>query len=181
MRYQIGVIGSAIDADEEIKQKARTVGRKIAELNCTLITGGCGGLPYEAVLGAKEVGGLTIGVSPAPNYREHLGGDNNMPAKEYDALVFTGFGKKGRTTPLVRSCHGVIAIAGRTGTVNELTIAYDEMRVMGILDGVGGLSVEFADMVKDSGKPGGKIIRNENHIILTEDVIKKVKNYYGKL
>lgn len=174
MNYRIGVMGSAVDADDSIKRKARTIGRKIAELDCTLVTGGCGGLPYEAVLGAKEMGGYTIGVSPANNRYEHAE-KFNMPYKEYDELIYTGFGLKGRTVPLVRSCDGLIVVAGRVGSLVESGIGYDEGKIIGLLDGVGGVSHYFNDWVNLLGKPTkGSIVKYEDPELLVEEVYKLV-------
>jgi len=174
MRYQIGVVGSAIETDENIKEKARKVGQAIAEYDCTLITGGCGGLPYEAAKGANLECGTVIGVSPASNLREHVN-VYKMPEKEYSSLIFTGFGKKGRTVPLARSCDALIAISGRTGTMVELGIAYDENRLIGLLSGVPGVSGYFDEWVGKLGKPGGKIIKNENPETLVKEVVEYLK------
>lgn len=38
-----------------------------------LITGGCPGLPYEAVRGAKTKGGLVVSISPGLSIDEHRG------------------------------------------------------------------------------------------------------------
>lgn len=177
MRYQIGVIGSGIEIDDgEIIQKARRIGRKIAEFDCTLITGGCGGLPYEAVLGAKEVDGYTIGISPASNLKEHIE-RYKMPYEKYDNLIFTGFGKKGRNVPSMRACEGVIAISGSRGTLNELTTASGEFKIMGLLGGVPGVSSYFDEIEKRLDKPGGKIIKEENPELLVENVFKEIKHY----
>ncbi len=38
-------------------------GRTVAERGCALLTGACPGLPYGALLGAKQAGGLVVGIS----------------------------------------------------------------------------------------------------------------------
>ena len=63
---KIGVYGSASgELSDETKEKAREIGRQIAKKGHIVVTGACLGLPYEAVLGAYEVGGKCIGYSPA--------------------------------------------------------------------------------------------------------------------
>jgi predicted Rossmann-fold nucleotide-binding protein len=62
MRLTIGVMGSnGGDLSEANLAKAHRLGEAIAARDAVLITGGCPGLPYEAVRGAKAKGGLVIG------------------------------------------------------------------------------------------------------------------------
>ncbi len=71
---QIGVFGSAIgNHSKEDKASAVLVGQLIAEKKCVLITGATFGLPNEAVRGAHSKDGLTIGISPASNIKDHTG------------------------------------------------------------------------------------------------------------
>ena len=72
MRLTIGVMGSSGgDVSEANLAKAHRLGEAIAARDAVLITGGCPGLPYEAVLGAKAKGGLVIGISPGLSLDEH--------------------------------------------------------------------------------------------------------------
>lgn len=65
MKLTIGVMGSSGgDLSEEVRRKAYRLGEAIADRDAILITGGCPGLPYEAVRGAKAKGGLVVGISP---------------------------------------------------------------------------------------------------------------------
>ncbi|MBI1934080.1 hypothetical protein HYS30_00265, partial [Candidatus Peregrinibacteria bacterium] len=64
---KIGVMGSATGPqieDPKAREAARVLGREIAKREHVLINGACPGLPNEALLGAKEEGGFTVGVSP---------------------------------------------------------------------------------------------------------------------
>ena len=71
----IGVMGSASgDIDPAVARRVRRMGAAVAQAGCALITGGCPGLPQEAVLGADEAGGLVIGISPALSESEHATG-----------------------------------------------------------------------------------------------------------
>jgi hypothetical protein len=74
MTRTIGVMGSSGgDLSTEMRQLAYRVGEAIAERDAILITGGCPGLPYEAVRGAKLKGGLVVGISPGLSIDEHRG------------------------------------------------------------------------------------------------------------
>lgn len=72
MKLTIGVMGpSGGDLSAEVQQKAYRLGEAIAEQGAILITGGCPGLPYEAVRGAKARGGWVVGISPGLSVEEH--------------------------------------------------------------------------------------------------------------
>jgi hypothetical protein len=74
MRLTIGVMGSSGgDVSEAVLAKAYRLGETIAARNAVLVTGGCPGLPYAAVRGAKAKGGLVIGIPPGLSLDEHRG------------------------------------------------------------------------------------------------------------
>jgi hypothetical protein len=89
MKVQIGVMGSAGGeiSPEELELAAR-MGRRIAERDCTIVTGACPGLPHAAVLGATAAGGLSLGVSPALSREEHIN-VYASPLQPYTTMVFT--------------------------------------------------------------------------------------------
>ena len=61
MRLTIGVLGSSGgDLSEANLAKAHRLGEAIAARDAVLITGGCPGLPYAAVRGAKAMGPSSI-------------------------------------------------------------------------------------------------------------------------
>jgi uncharacterized protein (TIGR00725 family) len=158
MNVQIGVMGSAggqISAQE--LGLARRVGHRIAERGCTIVTGACPGLPHAAVLGATEAGGISLGVSPALSREEHVN-VYGSPLQPYSAIVFTGSGLMGRETHNIHSSDFVIFVGGRSGTLGEFCIAYDEGKLIGILTNSGGISNEFVPISKMVHKETGSII-----------------------
>ncbi len=158
MKIKIGVVGSASNhSSDELSAKAEQIGREIASQNCITITGAGTGLPNEAAKGARSSGGLSIGISPAINENEHVG-KYGFPIENYDLMIYTGFGLKGRNVVFVRSCDCVLAISGRIGTLNELTIAYDEGKPIGILKGTGGISDMVQDIIRIAGKEGAPLV-----------------------
>lgn len=174
VKFQIGVIGSST-RDAEAMEKAELVGRKIARMDCRLLTGGCTGLPYAAVKGAKKEGGSTAGVSPA-SYREEHVEEYGYPVEDHDLLIYTGFGYKGRNVVLVRSSDAVIATGGRMGTLNELTIAYGQKKVIGLLKGTSGAADEFSRLADKFGRPRREVISNENPEKLVEEVVGRLRD-----
>ena len=140
VRITVGVMGSAGgNLGKEVVDKAYEMGRVIALRGCVLITGACPGLPHEAVKGAKSAGGIVVGISPALNFEEHAM-KYRSPYAGYDALVYTGSGLMGREIENIRSCDLVVFMGGRSGTLGEFAIAYDEGKVIGVLQGTGGIS-----------------------------------------
>lgn len=65
MRLKIGVMGGATgELSREVLDKAHRLGREIARHGCILVTGGGPGLPQAAACGAKQEGGMVVGISP---------------------------------------------------------------------------------------------------------------------
>jgi uncharacterized protein (TIGR00725 family) len=158
VKLQIGVMGSAGGAisDGELAL-ARRLGRRIAERECTIVTGACPGLPHAAVLGAHEAGGTSLGVSPALSPEEHVN-VYGSPLQPYTAMVFTGSGLMGRETHNIHSSDFVLFVGGRSGTLGEFCIAYDEGKLIGILLNSGGISNEFERIVEMVRKDTGSLI-----------------------
>jgi len=143
-RIKIGVMGSAGgEMRPEIVEKCKELGRAIADQGCVILTGGCPGLPHYAVIGCKERGGLTVGVSPGMSLDEHVH-QYNSPTDHIDVLIYTGSGLMGREVVGVRSSDIIVIIGGRSGTLGEFAIAYDEGRPIGVLTGTGGVA-DFVD------------------------------------
>ena len=134
-----------------MRDKAKAIGQAIAACDVILLTGATTGLVYETGKAASDAGGLHIGISPAGNEREHLE-HYQLPLDACDAIIYTGFGLKGRNVVLVRSCDVVLFIAGSIGSLNEFTIAYDEGKVIGCLTGTGGVADEAEKIVRTFAK-----------------------------
>jgi uncharacterized protein (TIGR00725 family) len=157
-RVKIGVMGSAGGhMDETIVEKCLELGRAIADQGCAILTGGCPGLPHSAIVGCKENGGLTIGVSPALSLQEHIE-RYGSPTDHIDVMIYTGSGLMGREVVGVRSCDIVIIVGGRSGTLGEFAIAYDEGRPIGVLTGTGGIADHIDDFLPIIQKATGSRI-----------------------
>jgi hypothetical protein len=158
VEIQIGVMGSAGGEITEAALKlARRMGRRIAERGCVIVTGACPGLPHAAVLGAHEAGGYSLGVSPAHSREEHVSAFDS-PLEPYSAIVFTGSGLMGREVHNIHSSDFVIFIGGRSGSLGEFSIAYDEGKLIGIVRDSGGIANEFARIAKLVNKATGAVI-----------------------
>ena len=111
----IGVIGGSVCSDE-ICNIAYRVGYLIAKRGAVLVSGGLGGVMLHACRGAKDAGGITIGILP-------YGKDE---ANEYvDIAIPTHYGLA-RNHLVVRASDVLIAIDGYIGTLSEISFALNE-------------------------------------------------------
>lgn len=155
LKKAIGVFGSSVGKlSQESVKKARSLGQAAARNGCSIVTGACAGLPYEAALAAKKGGGIVIGVSPAGSQSEHRE-KYRYPIDCFDFIVYPGSGYKGRNVIAVRSCDIAIFIAGGIGTLNEFTIAFDEGKSIGILKETGGMTDIVEDVIKRAVRETG--------------------------
>src|SRR5712691_4123106 len=153
MKIRIGVMGSAEEASSpSVNDKAIALGKAIAMRDAILLTGATTGLVYLAGKAAHDAGALHLGISPAHDKREHVE-RYDLPTDACDAIIYTGFGLKGRNVVLVRSCDVVLVIAGSMGALNEFTIAYDEGKIIGCLTKTGGVADEAARIIEAFQKP----------------------------
>ena len=114
--------------------KAKELGREIARQGVVLITGATTGFPFWVAMGLKEIGGISIGISPAASEREHVE-VFKLPLDYMDLIIYTGFGYSGRDILLTRSADAVICGCGRIGTIHEFTIAFEDGKPVGIFEG----------------------------------------------
>jgi len=148
MRLTIGVMGSSSDEqDSAVAKTAFMLGEAIAKRGLILITGACSGLPYECARGARSQGGLSVGISPGLSLDEHVH-KYASPSDAFDVIVYTGSGLMGREVTNIRSSDMVVIAGGSSGTLGEFAIAYDEGKLIGVLEGSGGIAEEIPKIVK---------------------------------
>jgi uncharacterized protein (TIGR00725 family) len=147
MKIKVGVMGSAEAGATALREKAIALGRALASHDVILLTGATTGLVYETGKAARDAGAFHIGISPGGDEREHVE-RYQLPLDACDAIIYTGFGLKGRNVVLVRSCDVVLFIGGSIGSLNEFTIAYDEGKVIGCLTGTGGVADRVEELVR---------------------------------
>ncbi|MCL5954013.1 MAG: protein containing YHS domain protein [Nitrospirae bacterium] len=158
----VGVMGAASGQfSPEVTELARETGRAIARKRFGLITGACPGLPWEACKGFKEVGGFSVGISPALSEEEHLHRFHS-PNDLYDMIIFTGSGLMGREVINIRSSDFVIILGGHSGTLGEFSIAYDEGKLIGVVEGSGGITTILDKIVEAVAKPTGSTILRDS-------------------
>jgi uncharacterized protein (TIGR00725 family) len=170
-------MGSAADlgnheARAELIQSGEALAVAIAKRDCLLFTGATTGIVYLVGKAAYDAGIFHIGVSPGASRSEHVE-HYKLPIDACDAIVYTGFGLKGRNVVLVRSCDVVLFIAGAMGSLNEFTIAHDEGKVIGCLTGTGGVADEVDYVVEKFGKrSAARVFKNSDPDQLIEQCVK---------
>ena len=175
-KIKIGVMGSAEEAGStEINEIARALALEIASRDLIILTGATTGLVYSIGKAAREAGAFHLGISPGANEGEHV--DHYLlPTDACDAIVYTGFGLKGRNVVLVRSCDVVLFLSGSIGSLNEFTIAYDEGKTIGCLTGTGGVADEARRIVETLRKPTkGRIYYDDNSARLLDACLAEVR------
>jgi uncharacterized protein (TIGR00725 family) len=121
----IAVVGGATCTPQEAAWAA-AVGRLLAEQGAVLLCGGLGGVMAAAARGARDAGGLTVGILP--------GVDPGEANPDIDVALATGMGEM-RNALIVRAARAVIAIGGGWGTLSEIALARRiETPVVGLHD-----------------------------------------------
>jgi len=146
---RVAVIGGH-QPDEEALKIAYEIGQRLAQAGAILVCGGLSGVMEAAARGAREAGGLTIGILPGTNPEE---------ANPFiDLPLATGIGFS-RNSMVVLNADSVIAIDGEYGTLSEIAFArlYNK-KVVGIntwkIEGV--LPVNSASEAVDQALSDGK-------------------------
>jgi len=114
------------NVDHHTRQMAYDLGKAIAENGWILLNGGRrAGVMHASARGAKEAGGLTVGILPD---RDRQG------ASEYiDIPIVTGMADA-RNLVNVLSSDVVVACRGSAGTISEVALALKNGRRVILLD-----------------------------------------------
>lgn len=109
----IGVIGAS-EASKETLELAYETGEWIAKKQAVLLCGGRGGVMEAAAMGARDRGGLAIGLLPGRKKEE---GNAALSIS-----LATGLGDA-RNAIITRAADALIAIGGSYGTLSEIGLA----------------------------------------------------------
>ena len=155
--------------------EAEKIGEIITRHGAVLTSGAVNGFPMWATRGAKQAGGMTVGFSPAANLYEHEH-VYRLPTDYFDVIVYTGFGYAGCDLLLMRSSDAIIFGCGRIGTIHEFTVAFEERKPIGILEGDWDTVELLRDiMARDIEKPHDNIVFDKDPNRLVEQLIAVVK------
>ena len=111
----VSVIGDGtVPEDHTLYQVAVKTGQLVAEKGYVLITGGLFGVMEGASKGAKERGGLTVGI--LPHYE-------TLSNPYIDIKIPTGLGHARNVLVVSSASRVVIAVGGNYGTLSEIAYA----------------------------------------------------------
>lgn len=144
-KITISVIGGS-EIDDKVESLAHNVGRIVAEVGAILVCGGLKGAMRASAKGAKDAGGMTIGLLP---------GVNKQDANEYiDIALPTTIGFA-RNACVAASADIIIALPGSHGTSCEISFGLVYKRP--IID-LGGWNREGMIQVKDLADAKAKLV-----------------------
>ena len=177
-KIKIAVSGSAATthlSGEDMKV-CEEIGREIARQGASIVTGATTGVPIWAAKGAKLEGGVSVGLSPANGEREHVE-LYKLPLEYMDFIMYTGFGYVGRDILMTRTADAIIIGPGRIGTIHEFTVAFEDKKPMGILQGPWDTADLIAEIIEKSHRKDEHkmIVFDSNPKTLVEKVIKFVE------
>jgi uncharacterized protein (TIGR00725 family) len=160
---------------------AEQLGKVIAEHGCVTTAAALQGFPMWAARGAKSANGMVVGFSPAANLEEHENA-YRLPTDNYDVIIYTGFGYSGCDLLLMRSSDAIVFGCGRIGTIHEFTVAFQERKPIGILEGTWDTTELLRDiMARDIERPHDNIVFDKDPNRLVEQLIAIVKREREKI
>jgi len=184
IKLKLAVSGAAETkhCGEATHETAKELGREIIKQGAILVNGATTGLPFWSARGAKEEGGVVIGMSPASSEREHVE-MYKLPIDYMDVIIYTGFGYSGRNLLLTRACDAVFILCGRIGTINEFTVAFEDNKPIGILEGDWPTDNVIKNIIENAHRPNNKVIFDKSPKVLVSRLIEIVKKekmtHYG--
>ncbi|MBF0385535.1 MAG: TIGR00725 family protein [Candidatus Omnitrophica bacterium] len=113
-KITVSVIGGH-NADDEVERLAHNVGIIVAQVGCVLVCGGLFGVMEAACRGAKQAGGVTIGILP--------GKEKEEANKYVDIALPTSIGYA-RNVMVACSADIIIALPGSHGTRCEISYGF---------------------------------------------------------
>ncbi|MFH1584907.1 MAG: hypothetical protein ABIB12_02140 [Patescibacteria group bacterium] len=175
LKYKVCVSGAAETSHcgPDAFQKAEELGKEIVRHGAVLVQGATTGFPYWAAKGAKQEGGIVIGISPAATEKEHVQ-KYKLPTDYIDIIIYTGEGYAGRNLLLTRASDAVVVGCGRMGTVNEFTVAFEDKKPLGVLEGNWETDEILKKIVKESHRQKemeGKLIFEKDPKILLDKLM----------
>ena len=140
-KVQILIVGNNENGSTpELEKVAYETGIEVARSGAVLVSGGLGGVMKAACRGAKDGGGITVGIIPQ---------NDSSFANEYcDIVISSGIGLA-RDFLTALSADGVIIIGGASGTLSETCAAYMHKRPIVAIKNTGGIAGKYANQYMD--------------------------------
>lgn len=141
---QITVIGHGKNGcTPEHERIAYEVGVEVARSGSVLVTGGLDGIMRAASHGAKDIGGITVGIIPQ--------GDFSYANEFCDVVIPSGMGMS-RDFLTALSSDGIIIVGGGSGTLSEMCAADMNKKPMVAIRNLGGSAEPYIGKFLDHRK-----------------------------
>lgn len=152
-KYNVAISGSSElkVCNEETKKKAFVLGKELAYNKCVVISGATRGIPHIVCCGNSQAKGLNIGFSPAQTKAAHIK-SYKLPCDPYDVIIYTGADYAGRDIIMTKAAEAMIIVSGRTGTMHEFLTAFETGKIIGVLEGTGGVADQIKGFLKGVNK-----------------------------
>lgn len=135
-RIQISVVGYDHDScTKEAYDAAYRVGKAIAARGGVVVCGGLGGVMEAACKGARDGGGMALGIVPSA--------DLEQANASCDIVVATGLGHT-RNFLVAYSGEAIVIVGGGAGTLIEAAAAYEAGKPLVAVKGTGGVADDLA-------------------------------------
>lgn len=139
----VAILGGASRYDEGQLRAAYRCGLELARQGRNVLTGATTGVPYAAALGARDRGGMVVGISPATSAKEHVE-RYGRPLSALDLVIYSGHNVDGRGPLILRSAGAAIFIGGEMGTLAEFAIGWIcGCPYLGLLESAGGITADL--------------------------------------
>lgn len=159
-RVVIGVMGAGDNARDEDVEAAFALGAAIAQEGWVLLSGGRNSGVMDAVnRGAKQTGGLTIGVMP--------GSDKSSMSDAVDVGIVTGMGSARNNINVLSSDVVIACGAGGAGTASEIALALKSRRPVILLN-------DRAESLSFFETIGGDLVHASNSVASTVSLIRSL-------
>ena len=147
-RRVMSVIGMGSGLDDDVAATCRELGRRAVDAGFRIATGGLGGVMAEVSRGAHDAERYREGdvVGVLPTY------DAGSANPHVDVVVPTGMGIA-RNVVLVAMADVVVAVAGGSGTLSELAVAWQLGKPVIALRPSGGWAERLAGTAIDERRP----------------------------
>jgi len=89
-------------------------------------------------------------------------------------VVYTGFGYSGRDLLFVRSSDAMIIGPGRIGTLNEFSVAFEDRRPLGILEGSWKTDELLRQVIEEAHRPNPHVIFDADPKAMVERLVEMV-------
>ena len=159
-RFIIGVMGAGDNARDDDVATAFALGAAIAQEGWVLLSGGRNRGVMDAVnRGAKQAGGLTIGVIP--------GTDKSSMSDAVDVGIVTGMGSARNNINVLSSDVVIACGAGGAGTASEIALALKSKRPVILVN-------DRAESLAFFEKIGGDLVQASDSVAGTVQMIRSL-------